>query len=140
MIVLDTDVLSELMEAEPSAAVQAWIDGQDPGNVWTTAVTVYEVFLGIELMKPGRKRKALEDAMLQLMMRPFKDRVLPFGDAAAGATAALTVRRKRAGRPIAVADAQIAGIVETSSATLVTRDVRDFWGMAFPVINPWEAA
>jgi predicted nucleic acid-binding protein len=140
MIVLDTNVVSELMEAEPSAAVQTWIDRQDPGDVWTTAVTVYEVLLGIELMARGRKRRALEDAMLQLMMRPFKGRILPFSDAAAGATAALVVRRRRAGRPIGFADAQIAGIVETSSAILVTRDVTDFWGMSFPVIDPWTAA
>jgi predicted nucleic acid-binding protein len=139
MIVLDTNVISELMAVEPSPAVRAWLDKQRPDNVWTTAITMYEINLGIELMPNGCKRSALEGVMFHVMIRPFERRILPFGETAAGATAALTVRRKRAGRPIGVLDAQIAGVVEANSATLATRDVDDFWGMTFRVVNPWEA-
>jgi len=140
MIVLDTNVISELMAIEPSPAVRIWLDKQDPGIVWTTAVTLYEINFGIELMPAGRKRAALEGIVFDMLIRPFERRVLPFGEKAANATAALSARRKKAGRPISILDAQIAGIVEANSATLVTRDVGDFWGVNFPVVSPWEAA
>src|SRR4051812_45398714 len=119
MIVLDTNVLSELMAVNPSPAVRTWLDRQKPEDVWTTSITTYEIELGIALMPLGKKRAALEEMMFQVMMWPLKHRVLPFGYEASQMTAALTVKRRRAGKPIGLADAQIAGIVAANSATLV---------------------
>jgi predicted nucleic acid-binding protein len=138
MIVLDTNVLAELTALHPAPAVRVWLDGQKPDQLRITAITLYEAELGIQLLPTGKKRRDLEEALRRALNGPLRGRVLPFGDDAAKSAAAITVRRKQAGRPINLADALIAGIAQANSASLATRDVADFAGLDFRVVNPWE--
>jgi len=139
MIVLDTNVFSELMEAEPAPAVRAWINGQDIRQIHITAITLYEVQYGIEILENGKRRRGLEDALFRTLIWPLEQRVLPFAVSAALSAAEMSAKRKRSGRPIGLADAQIAGIVRTNSGVLATRDVDDFSGLSLTIVNPWEA-
>ncbi|WP_029923331.1 type II toxin-antitoxin system VapC family toxin [Nevskia soli] len=138
MIILDTNVLSALMQAVPEPKVVAWLDRQPSESVWITSITVFEARFGLSLLPAGRRRQALEAAFMQLLEEDLENRVLPFDDAAAAEAAALAARRQIAGRPVDFRDTQIAGIALARRAMLVTRNVRHFADLAIQVVNPWE--
>lgn len=138
MIILDTNVLSALMQAVPEPKVVAWLDRQPSESVWITSITVFEARLGLSLLPAGRRRQALEAAFMQLLEEDLENRMLPFDDAATAEAAALAARRQIAGRPADFRDTQIAGIALARRAMLVTRNVRRFADLAIQVINPWE--
>ncbi len=140
MIVLDTNVLSALMQTVPDTAVVQWINTQAKEAIWTTAITVFELYSGIAILPAGRRRQDLQSLAERLLSEKLENRVLPFDTAAAHAAATLKGRRKLAGKPVEIRDTQIAGIVLARNATLVTRNVRDFADLDIPVINPWAAA
>ncbi len=138
MIVLDTNVVSELMRRQPAAAVVAWLDRQsDP--LWVTSVTIYEIEYGIERLRDETRRVLLRAAFERALIELVEPRVLAFDREAARLAGAISAQRERNGLPIHIADSQIAAIVRCNSATLVTRDVGDFAGLDLDVINPWEA-
>ncbi len=137
MILLDTNVLSALMQTRPDAAVVAWLDAQPPESIWTTAVTVFEIRLGIELLPRGRRRKALEAAFDAMLREDLSGRIAAFDAAAAEEAATLAARRQRRGRPVDLRDTQIAGIALARRAALATRNVRHFDGLNVNVVSPW---
>ena len=139
MIILDTNVLSEVMLHEPDAAVVDWLDRQAAESLWLTSVTVFEVRLGLALLPAGRRRRALEQAFGLLLMNDLENRILDFDSAAAVAAAALGAARTRAGRQSEMRDTQIAGIALARRATLATRNVRHFADLSVPVVDPWNA-
>ena len=139
MIILDTNVLSEVMLQEPDAAVVDWLDRQAAESLWLTSVTVFEVRLGLALLPAGRRRRALEQAFALLLADDLENRILDFDSAAAVAAATLAATRARAGRPSDMRDTQIAGIALARRATLATRNVRHFADLAVPVVDPWTA-
>ena len=139
MIILDTNVLSELMRSAPEPAVLAWLDKQASQSVWITAITLFESRLGLDLLPAGRRRKALEQAFDQLLALDLENRVLPFDSQAAAHAAGLAAQRQRAGRPVDMRDTQIAGIAQARRATLATRNVQHFEGLTVAVVNPWAA-
>lgn len=139
MIVLDTNVLSGTMQVVPEQAVVRWMDAQPSESLWLTAVTVLEVRLGLEKMAPGRKRSRLEEAFAKTLHETFAGRILPLDVAGAEAAAVILARLFRAGRPIDLRDAQIAGVATARRAMLATRNVRHFSGLALPLVNPWSA-
>jgi predicted nucleic acid-binding protein len=139
MWILDTNVLSALMRAEPDAAVIAWLDAQAPESIWTTSITVFEVSLGLALLPEGRRRQALTSAFEALLHLDLADRVLDFDRAAAAETATLAARRQQQGRPVDLRDTQIAGIALARRAGIVTRNLRHFADLAVPVLDPWAA-
>lgn len=136
MIILDTDVVSELMRPEPSSLVQRWIQGQPAKVLFTTSVTVAEVRYGIARMRAGQRRDAVRQAANEVF-NAFPGQVLPFDLAAADAYADLVARRDRLGQPIDGFDAQIAAICRTHAATLATRNSRDFADVGVTLIDPW---
>ncbi|MDB5974156.1 MAG: PilT protein [Nevskia sp.] len=138
MIILDTNVLSALMQAVLEPKVVTWLDRQPSESVWITSITVFEARFGLALLPPGRRRQALEAAFMQLLEEDLENRVLPFDDAAAIEASALAAQRQHAGRPVDFRDTQIAGIAIARRATLVTRNVRHFADLAIQVVNPWE--
>jgi predicted nucleic acid-binding protein len=140
VILLDTNVLSALMRAEPERAVVEWLDRQPPESVWTTSITVFEGQFGLALLPQGRRRAALETAFDRLIEDDLENRVLAFDAAAARKAAALAARRRQAGRTVDLRDTQIAGIALARRATIATRNVRHFDDLAVPIVNPWEAA
>jgi predicted nucleic acid-binding protein len=139
VIVLDTNVLSALMRREPDPAVVAWLDEQPGESIWTTAITVFEVLFGLELLARGRRRRQLEVAFSVAMTEDFEGRILPFDHDAAREAATRAAARRAAGTPVDFRDIEIAGIVSARRATLATRNVRHFDGLGIAVVNPWTA-
>lgn len=137
MIILDTNVISALMRREPDAAVIGWLNRQPGDSVWITAITLFEIRLGLALLSKGRRRQTLEGAFERLLKEDLENRVLDFDGAAAIEAASLAAERQRAGRPVDMRDTQIAGIALARRATLATRNVRHFADLRVPVIDPW---
>jgi predicted nucleic acid-binding protein len=137
MIVLDTNVLSELMRPEPNARVVRWLGEQPAARVHTTSITRAEILYGILLLSPGKRRQALDAAARAMFEEDFAGRVLAFGSAAALPYATIARDRRHAGRPISHFDAQIAAIAMVNGASLATRNVSDFEGCGIEVIDPW---
>lgn len=137
MIVLDTNVISELMRRRPAAHVVSWVDGQDAGALAITAVTVAELLYGVARLASGARKIELATAVDALVKEDFSGRVLPFDVAAAEHYADLVAERERHGRPISTADGQIAAMCRSHGATLATRNVRDFDATGIGVLDPW---
>ena len=140
MIILDTNVLSELMRPAASRAVVEWLDARPAAELAVTAITVAELFHGVRRMADGRRKAALEAAALRMFEEDLVHAPLAFDHAAALVYADIVAQREQTGRPISMADAQIAAITREHSATLATRNVRDFAGLGLEVIDPWSAA
>lgn len=138
MIVLDTNVVSALMMNNPDQAIVRWLDSYPPESVWTTAVTVYELKVGIERLPPSRKRRELEEQFDRVIHQDLEDRVLVLDAPAAEEAAILSARRQKRGTPIEIRDTMIAGIVLARGAELATSNVRHFHDLAVPVIDPWS--
>lgn len=139
MILIDTNVLSALMRREPDRAVMAWLDAQPPESIWTTAITVFEIRYGLEILPEGRRRKALEEAFALALGEDFDGRVLAFDQAAADAAALIAARQREAGRPVEIRDVQIAGIAASRKAALATGNTRHFQDTGITLIDPWAA-
>jgi predicted nucleic acid-binding protein len=137
VIVLDTNVISELIRRAPSPAVLKRIWGFPSDDLCTTVITEAEIRLGLAILPGGRKRTALQVQVDLILTEDFPGRIFPFDSEASQAYAKLVAARRTAGRPISLVDAQIAAIVQTHRAVLVTRNARDFQGCQFDVINPW---
>ena len=138
MIILDTNIISELTRRVPEPGVTSWLDSLPAGEVGTTAVTAAELLYGVARMPAGRRKTELAAAVRGLLGDEFRDRVLPFDQHCASRYADIVCGRKTFGRPIGVADAQIAAICRTAEATLATRNADDFSGTGIKLINPWK--
>ena len=137
MFVLDTNVVSELMRVKPDPAVLRWMDRRPRHALFTTAVTEAEIRAGIAYLRESARRRGLEDACERMFGGLLANRVLPFDSGAARAYAGIVAGRRRAGRPISQADAQILAIARTHGLAVATRNVRDFDAMGISVVNPW---
>jgi len=138
VIVLDTNVLSELAKPDPDAAVLAWVAKQRRAELCTTAVNEAELTYGLALLPKGRRRDALIQAIARLLGEGLGGRVLVFDRAAAAAYGEIAAKRRIAGRSVATADGQVAAIARVHGARLVaTRDVGGFDGCGVPYANPW---
>lgn len=138
MILLDTNVLSELMRPAPEVKVVRWLDAWPDWEVWISAVTVAEIRLGISLLPAGRRKKLLLATAEQMFEEDFPDRCLPFDCEAAKKYALIVAERNRQGRPISVEDGQIAAIATTADLMLATRNTRDFSGIPeMKLVDPW---
>lgn len=136
MIVLDTNVVSEFMQPDPDDGVRAWLDGHRATDVWTTAIVVAELSLGIALLPAGTRRRRLTEGFARAL-DGFGARILHFGAADAIEYGRIVAGRRAAGRPISIGDAQIAAIAVRADAIIATRNVRDFEGTGARVIDPW---
>jgi predicted nucleic acid-binding protein len=139
MIILDTNVLSELMKPKPDPAVVAWMGGQPAASLYTTSITQAEILYGVMLLPRSRRRSALEDAATSMFAEDFGERILGFDRDAAQAYAQIASDRRRAGRPISHFDAQIAAIARFMGAAIATRNTADLDGCGVAVVNPWKA-
>lgn len=138
MIVLDTNVLSEVMRPRPDEQVLRWVSAQPIDSLFTAAICQAEILLGVALLEKGKRRRGLEAAVTDMFEVDLEGRVLPFSGAAAASFADIVAGRRRRGRPISHADAQIAAIVRVTGARLATRNVADFEHCGVEVVNPWE--
>lgn len=140
MIVLDTNVLSELTRTKPEAAVLAWQDSLPVAEVATTAITAGELLYGVARLPSGRRKTALAEAVHALINDDFAGRVEPFDALAAQAYALVVTDREKIGRPISVADAQIAAICPARGATLATHNTKEFLDTGIELVDPWHTS
>lgn len=138
MIILDTNIISELTRQAPEPRVVSWLDSLPGEEVGTTAVTAAELLYGVARMPAGRRKRELAAAVRGLLGDELRDRILPFDEHCASRYADIVCGRETLGRPIGVADAQIAAICRTAEATLATRNTADFSGTGIELINPWK--
>lgn len=138
MIILDTNVLSELVKPVPAPQVVQWLDTVDAREVVTTAVTAAELWYGVRRMPAGKRRSKTADAIDAMLSVDLGNRVEAFDTAAASRYADIVIERQNHGRPIGLADAQIAAICATRYATLATRNIKDFTDTGVELINPWD--
>jgi len=138
VIILDTNVISEVLRPVPAKSVLAWLAAQEPEEVFTTAITLAESLFGLERMPSGKRRADLSESIERIFAQAFPSRILSFDEAAARAYAKLFAMRIAVGRPIAGADAMIAAIARSRHATLATRNTRDFEHCGIQLIGPWN--
>jgi hypothetical protein len=137
VIVLDTNVVSELMRPRANLDVVTWVDQQPADEVFLTAVTTAELRYGLARLPDGRRKSDLADRVQRTIDEDFPDRVLPFDDDAAVHYADIVVDREQQGMAISMADAQIAAICRSYSCDLVTRNTKDFAAINITLVNPW---
>ena len=139
MIIVDTNVVSELLRPTPEPRVEGWLAAQDGFDIYLTAISEAELRYGVAIMDNGKRRDGLADAIDRILRDDMAGRVLAFDSAAAEAYATIAASRRAAGRPIAQADCQIAAIARARGATVATRNTADFDGCGIDLINPWTA-
>lgn len=138
MMVLDTNVISEFMRKVPESRVIDWLDTQPAESIWTTAISVYEIRFGLEVLDDGVRKKQLQDIFKTVISHDLSNRVLDFDNTAANEAALISAGGRNTGRSIEIRDALIAGLVRSRRATLVTRNVKHFGNTGITIINPWD--
>jgi predicted nucleic acid-binding protein len=139
VIVLDTNVLSAVMRRNPEPAVVEWLDRQPSESVWTTAVTLFEIRFGLELLPRSRRRRQLESAFDRALVEDLGGRVLPFDEEAAREAGVRAAERQTAGKTVDFRDLEIAGIVAARRGTLATRNTKHFEGLRIAMVDPWAS-
>jgi toxin FitB len=137
MMILDTNVLSALMQRQPDSAVVEWLDRQSADTVWITSVTLFEARYGLKLLADGQRKALLEQRFDELVQLDLANRIAVFDVRAAEQAAHLAADRKARGRPVDMRDTFIAGIAIARGATLATRNAKHFEDLPTPVVNPW---
>ena len=138
MIVLDTNVISELARPVPDPGVLSWLDSLEVSGLVTTAVTAAELRYGVARLPDGHRKRELAVVVQGILTEDFRARVLPFDERASVRYADVVAGRERAGRPIGIADTQIAAICRDLGATLATRNTADFEDTGIELIDPWK--
>lgn len=139
MVVLDTNVVSELMRPSPNPAIESWIADRPAASLFFSAVGEAELRFGLAIMPAGRRRDAFASEIEAMLREDFADRILPFDSEAARVYAVIAASRRVAGRPIAEADCQVAAIARSRGMALATRNVRDFEDTGIHILDPWTS-
>jgi toxin FitB len=137
MIILDTNVFSEIFKPTPAGAVMQWLDAQDRLSLFLTTVTQAEVLYGIEML-PAGKRARLSAAIGEIITHEFYGRILSFDEEAAAAYAKIAAGRAISGHPISQSDAMIAAVARARGAAIATRNTTDFEHCGITIVNPWR--
>jgi len=138
VIVLDTNVISEMARQEPDLGVLSWLDSFEIAGLVTTAITAAELRYGVARLPAGHRKRELTAAIRGIVAEDFRGRVLPFDERASMCYADIVTSRERSGRPIGIADAQIAAICRDLGAVLATRNTADFEETGIELVNPWK--
>lgn len=139
MIILDTNVISETQKLRPDSSVMAWLDAQDPTNLYLTAVTAAELIFGVCCLEAGARRNGLEKAVAAILAEDFEGRILPFDLAAARIYGEAIAAARKRGHSIATADGQIAAIaMARGNVPVATRDRAPFRALGVDLIDPWN--
>lgn len=138
MILLDTNVVSEVMRPAPSALVLGWLNESPTADLFISSITIAELWYGLRVLPAGQRRDALVSRFEQFIEQGFRQRTLDFDAGAAHAYGDIMAKRQQSGRPMSVLDGQIAAIAAVHYGSLATRNVRDFDGCGIELINPWE--
>lgn len=137
MILLDTNVISEVMRASPSRVVLEWLNNRDSEKLHVSTVTIGEIEYGLRILPAGRRRSVLKERFERFIYRAFAQRILSFDEAAARVYGEVMGLRKELGRPMSVPDGQIAAIARASGLKIATRNIRDFEECGVDLVNPF---
>lgn len=140
MIVLDTNVVSELMHARPNAEVRAWVNARPARDLAITAVTAAELLFGVARLPDGKRKRDLARSVAAVIEEDFAERVLAFDSTCIHHYAEICAARERTGRPISTPDAQIAAVCRVRGAAVSTRNADDFADTGIEVVDPWTTA
>ena len=140
MIILDTNIISEILRPAPAPQVEAWLAAQDGALLYFTTVGEAQLRHGVAILPTGQRRNALAKAIEGMLEEDFRDRILPFDRAAARAYTAIAAERRALARPISQLDCQIAAIARANEAAVATRNTVDFEDCGVEVIDPWQAS
>jgi len=138
MIILDTNIVSEMMKTAASRTVLDWLNIQDAGSLYLTTITIAEIDYGLRLLPDGQRRRLLTERFNLFVARAFDQRILNFDEASAHAYGDIMGHRKELGRPISVTDGQIAAIAKTNGFSIATRNIKDFDDSQIMLINPFQ--
>ncbi len=138
MILLDTNIISEMMKLEPQASVSDWLDQQGPDPLRISSISIAEIVYGTEILERGKRKAFLEQRFQGLFQRLFKSRALIFDSEAAFAYGKILAKRQALGKPMDILDGQIAAIASINKALLVTRNIKDFQDCGIEVFNPFS--
>jgi predicted nucleic acid-binding protein len=138
MIIVDTNVISELFRPAPAKQVETWLADQDGANLYFTTIGEAELRHGVAILPSGKRRTALTRAIEGILEEDFRDRILPFDRPAASAYAAIAAERRVLGRPISQFDCQIAAIARAHGASVATRNTSDYESCGVDLLNPWD--
>ena len=139
MILIDTNVISELWKAQPNPGVLAWVDAQTVETLYLSAITVAELRFGLATMPEGKRRTIYQERLENEVLPTFTGRVLPFNLDASQAYADLMARAKVEGKAIGKADGYIAATASACGLMVATRDISPFEAAGLKIVNPWEA-
>jgi predicted nucleic acid-binding protein len=139
VILLDTNVVSELMRAQPDSQVRGFFAARPLETLFLPSLVVAEVRYGLARLPEGQRRAGLENLFERFLAEGFADRILPFDATCATRYARARAAREAAGHPIGLADALIGGTALAHGATLATRNTPDFDGLGLSLVNPWKA-
>ncbi len=139
MIVLDTNVVSAVMSPRPPAKVIDWLDRQETASLYLTTITIAEIGYGLWVLPDGRRRQDLETRFESFVAAGFDQRVLSFDEASARLYGSIMGHRRTVGRPLGIADGQIASIARSRRFAVATRNVRDFEECGLELVNPFDA-
>lgn len=138
MIIVDTNVISELFRPAPARQVETWLADQDGANLYFTTIGEAELRHGVAILPSGKRRTALTRAIEGILEEDFRDRILSFDRPAASAYAAIAAERRALGRPISQFDCQIAAIARAHGASVATRNTSDYESCGVDLLNPWD--
>ncbi len=137
MIIIDTNVVSEVMKARPSRAVIDWLNAQDPVSLFITAISIAEISFGINMLPDGKRRRDLATNFEHFVENGFQTRILDFDDVAAKFYGNIMAYRRSIGRPMSALDGQIAAIGRVNQFELATRNTKDFEECGLVLTNPF---
>jgi len=138
MILLDTNVISEIVKPAPSPAVISWLNDQDSATLYISTIVLAEIGYGVEALPEGKRKQTLSAAVDSFVDRAFVDRILAFDRDAAKLYGTLMAARRRAGQPLSALDGQIAATASSHGFQLATRNIRDFTNCGLVLVNPFE--
>lgn len=138
MYLLDTNVVSDLMQEQPTIEISEWVIGIPVNLIYYSAISEAELRYGAEIRPSGKRRDSLISQINRMLQEAFEDRILPFDTLAAKSYASIASKLRSVGRPISLHDCQIAAIAESRDLTLVTRNTRDFTQIGISLVNPWD--
>jgi predicted nucleic acid-binding protein len=139
VILLDTNVVSEVMRVAPSPAVLAWLNEQDSTTLFVSTVTIAEIEYGLRVLPDGKRRVGLRDRFEQFLAQAFAGRVRDFDQDAARSYGEVMGARREMGRPMSVPDGQIAAVARSRGYAVATRNVADFEDCGLTLVNPFRA-
>tara|TARA_R110002124_G_scaffold286675_2_gene468239 strand:- start:22519 stop:22935 length:417 start_codon:yes stop_codon:yes gene_type:complete len=138
VILLDTNVISELMKPKPTVRVVDWVSEQNPGSLFISTITQAEILYGIALLSSWKRKSSLTKSALIMFKEDFEGRILSFDIEASIAYADIASSRRKSGKPISQYDAQISAIAKSRGLKIATRNTRDFENCGIVLINPWD--